>query len=266
MNWISSLFPKHWRLINLTLIALLSLLLVVHIPAVNGFVSEAVLSTLYYPFFYIQTETAKLSATSAEAESLRSTLMEATLEVELCEEMSRENERLRSILGFEPPVAYSLLPARVISVEGGSYPTAVVINRGAVDEIGTNLSVINQQGLVGRITWAGDDVAHVQLLTDPANRVAARIAESREMGIVKTETDGQMILDNFPIQGAISLGDTVVSSGLGGVYPAGLVVGTVSYIEIPDDEPFATVRLKPAANFYSIEELFILKPMGPGGQ
>ena len=263
MNWISSLFPRHWRLINLSIISVLSLILIIRLPVVNDFVSQAVRSTLYYPFFYVEKEVSGLAATAEENEQLRSALMETTLQVELCEETSRENLRLRSILGFEPPVAYSLLPTKVISIEGGSYPVSVVINRGSTDDIGIDLSVINQQGLVGRITWTGDNVSHVQLLTDPANRVAARIADTREMGIVKTEPDGRMILDNFPIQGQIQIGDTVVSSGLGGVYPAGLVVGTVSNVNFPEEEPFADVDLRPAANFYSIEELFILKPMGP---
>ncbi len=263
MNWISSLFPKHWRLINLSLIILLSLLLIIHIPAVNSTVSQAILSTLYYAPFYVQKEVSALTSEAERSEGLRATIMEMTLQVELAEEMARENLRLRSILGFEPPVAYSLVPAKVMSVEGGSYPIAVVINLGAKDGIAVDFSVINQQGLVGRITWVSDEFAHVQLLTDPANRVAARIAESREMGIVKTEPDGNMILDNFPVQGQVQIGDTVVSSGLGGVYPAGLVVGTVANVNFPEEEPFAEVDITPAANFFSIEEVFILQPMTP---
>ena len=80
------------------------------------------------------------------------------------------------------------------------------------------------------------------------------------MGIVKYRFGEGLILDNFPIQGNIVEGDVVVSSGLGGIYPAGLVVGTVATVEREEDEAFCRVRLHPAANFSSIEELFILMP------
>jgi rod shape-determining protein MreC len=103
----------------------------------------------------------------------------------------------------------------------------------------------------------------VQLLTDPANRVAARVAESREMGIVHFRLSEGMILDNFPIQGVASPGDLILTSGLGGVYPSGLLVGTVTSIERPQDAVFCNVRVEPSANFNSLEELFVLLPEQP---
>ena len=72
-----------------------------------------------------------------------------------------------------------------------------------------------------------------------------------------------MILDNFPIQGTIAEGDTVLSSGLGGVYPPGLVVGTIAQVLRPDQEPFCEVKVYPAVNFYSIDELFLLREIVP---
>ena len=63
----------------------------------------------------------------------------------------------------------------------------------------------------------------------------------------------------MPIQGSINVGDTVLSSGLGGIYPPGLIVGFVESVERPEEEPFCEVRLKPAPDFRSLEELFILR-------
>ena len=68
-----------------------------------------------------------------------------------------------------------------------------------------------------------------------------------------------MTLDNLPIQSTIAAGDLILSSGLGGIYPTGLKVGTVVEVTHPEDEPFCRVKLRPLANFNSIEELFILK-------
>ena len=81
-----------------------------------------------------------------------------------------------------------------------------------------------------------------------------------KMGIVKFLPSRGMILDNFLIQGTINVGDTVLSSGLGGDYPAGLIVGTVTDVFRPENEPFYRVELQPAANFRSLEALFALRP------
>lgn len=260
MNWTSTLFPKHWRVINLVTIALVSTLLIVASASVGRFVSQVTLSTFYNPFFLVRAKTMELSMAADLNQSLRASLAAVTMRLSMSDEAVRENRRLRKQIGFEPPTGYALIPTRVISVSGKNYSIAAIINRGAHDSVKVDQPVINQQGLIGRIVSVSDDFSQVQLLTDPTNRVAARIATSREMGIVKCLASGTMILDNFPIQGTIIVGDTIISSGLGGIYPPGLVVGTVADVNRPEEEPFADVILSPAANFWSIEELFILRP------
>jgi rod shape-determining protein MreC len=100
-------------------------------------------------------------------------------------------------------------------------------------------------------------------LTDPVNRVAVRVADSREMGIARFTTRVGMILDNFPIQGDIKVNDRILSSGLGGVYPPGLLVGQVSRVERPAESPFCEVWIDATANFNSLEEMFLLRPDTP---
>jgi rod shape-determining protein MreC len=192
---------------------------------------------------------------------LREALVEASLRVTRLEEVERENIRLQAILGFEPPPGYRLLPARVIAVNAGRYPTTLTINRGLNHGVSMNQAVINDQGLVGRVTAAASDFATLQLLTDPTNRVAVRVVDSREMGIVRFSMSGALMVDNVPIQGDIDPGDVVISSGLGGVYPPGLVVGVVDRVDRPEDEPFCRVHLIPAVNFNRLEELFVLRPL-----
>ena len=79
------------------------------------------------------------------------------------------------------------------------------------------------------------------------------------MGIVKYSSKKGLLLDNFPIQGTIAASDTIITSGLGGVYPAGLLVGEVTAVVREELQPFCDVSIKSAANFYSLDELFILK-------
>ena len=260
MNWISNLFSRYWRNVHLLTVVLLSIVLIVGNTTINKLVSDAAVSVFYYPFFKVKTAVVELVKVRDENSQLRKALVDASVELSMLEEQKRENERLRAVLGFDPPPGYELLPAKVISVMSDWVPIAAVINMGAEDSVRVDQAVINEDGLIGRIISVMPDYATVQLLTDPANRVAVRVVDSRDMGIAKYGISEGMYLDNFPVQGRIVTGDTVVSSGLGGVYPGGLKVGTVRSVARPADEPFCEVFLTPAANFYSIDELFILRP------
>lgn len=228
----------------------------------NSFIShldQAVFTIFHKPLSNLKQTYIEFSRVSEENKRLSQILIETSVNLALIEEAKLENERLRSVLGFQPSPSYSLLPAEVISVVGDYIPVAVVINRGLNDSLTIDMPVINQLGLLGRIIEVSNETSVVQLLTDPTSRVAARIVESREMGIIKYLGSQGMILDNFPIQGTIKSGDQIISSGLGGIYPSGLYVGEVTEVEKVELEPFYRVSVKPAVNFYSIEELFILK-------
>ena len=259
MNKISNLVSKHIRNVHFVSTAVLVILLFVGDSFVNPFINQVVSVVFYAPFSKLKNSYLELNSVADNNEKLSQTLIEASLKIAIYEESQKENDRLRSILGFEPPPEYSLLPAEVISISGTYIPISAIINLGTDDSILVDQPVINQQGLIGRISLVSDNYSVVQLLTDPSNRVAARVSESREMGIIKYNTGDGMLLDNFPIQGTINIGDHVVSSGLGGVYPAGLVVGTVIEIIKEELQPFYLVKVAPVANFYSLEELFVLR-------
>jgi rod shape-determining protein MreC len=259
MNRKHRLFSTKQLKFQFSSILALSFVLAFGGEGLTALVSQTIIGGLYYPFFKIESYVEKLQTSSAEIDQLRLSVVEASIALSMLEEAGRENERLRSVLGFELSPGYSLLPAKVISVRSGRLPISAIINRGASDSILVDQPVINQQGLIGRIESVAEDFAVVQLLTDPVNRVAARVADSREMGIVRYDVTDGLLLDNFPIQGSARVGDIIVSSGLGGVYAPGLTVGTVTEIVRPEDEPFCIIKMTPAANFHSIEELFVLR-------
>jgi rod shape-determining protein MreC len=259
MKWISNLFSRYWRNVHVGAICVLSLVLILGGEQLTGRVSGITVAVFYYPFSKIESTVTRLGEVDSANRDLQLLLVETSDQLSQCEEIKRENRRLRAVLGFEPPPAYSLLPAEVISVEGDQTPIAATINCSAGDSVLVDQPLINEQGLIGRVRTVYGDYATVQLLTDPAHRVAARVAESREMGIVKYRVSEGLILDDFPVQGSIKGGDLIISSGLGGVYPPGLIVGTVKSVERSEDEPFCRVKLTAAANFNSLEELFILR-------
>jgi rod shape-determining protein MreC len=260
MNWISNLFSRYWRNVHLGTVVLLSILLIIGIPIINEHVSDAAVGIFYYPFFKVESSIVELVGVRDENRRLRQTLVESSMQISALEEQMRENERLRAVLGFDPPPGYDLVPAKVISVSSDKVPISALVNKGSQDSVRVNQAVINEDGLIGRIVEVMPDFSTVQLLTDPANRVAVRVTESRDMGIAKYGISEGMYLDNFPIQGRVEPGNTVISSGLGGIYPGGLKVGTVRSVKRPEDAPFCEVKLDPIANFYSLDELFVLRP------
>lgn len=259
MTWISSVFARYWRNLHLALVAALAIVLILRTGDLNGLVSQAVVGSIYYPFFKVRVAAAGIFGLSDENQRLTRALVEASLKLSQLDEMERENKRLSEVIGFGPPAGYGLIPARVIAVTGTKLPVGAMINRGSSSGVKFNQPIINQFGLIGRVVNVETNVAAIQLLSDPANRVAVRLSQSREMGIVKYDLSRGFMMDNFPTAGSINEGDTVVSSGLGGVYPAGLMVGRVVTIDRPADIPFCHVLIEPMVNFNSLEEVFVLK-------
>ncbi len=260
MTWISSLFSRYWRNLHFVAVLFFTIVLIVGQVGYNSMVSEAFLAAFYYPFAKAKSFVLELVNVNEENQRLRQALVESSIQIYGIEEIKRENARMRAILGFDPPAGYRLLPAKVTATVGDKIPMGATINRGRTDSVYVNQTVINQQGLVGRVTEVADYTATVQLLTDPANRCAARVSDTREMGIVKYVPSAGLMLDNFPVEGSIKEGDVIISSGLGGVYPGGLVVGVVTEAERPNDRPFYDVIITPMANFNSLEEVFLLRP------
>ncbi|MFH1688437.1 MAG: rod shape-determining protein MreC [bacterium] len=258
MSWIANLPLKNRRMVHLSLVLVLSLSLVWWEGSLTAVASEIVQEIFYNPFFKARDNVEKLADGAEENRLLRQELAAMSVQLSNCEETAREGVRLREVLGFEPPAGYRLLPARVISVAGEGLARSALINRGVADSVYVNQTVINRDGLIGRIWKLMPNHAEVQLLTHPQNRVAARVVSSREMGIVRYMTIEGLVLSDFPNQGEIQIGDTVISSGLGGIYPPGLKIGTVRDVERPENRPDCDIRLELAANLGSMEELFIL--------
>lgn len=263
MSWISGILSRSSRKYHVILAFAIGVLLCLPSLPLTSYVSEGILQTLYLPFATIKNSINELRQVHVENSRLRESLVDANVKLSMLEEAGRENIRLRAVLGFEPPTGYTLLPARVISVIGDRIPIQAVLNRGYLDGVTVNEPIINEEGLLGKVVSVSHSFSTVQLLTDPTNRVAVRISESREMGIAKYLMSQGLIVDNVPYQGDVKQGDLVVSSGLGGLYPPGLVVGTVIAVERPKQDPFLSIRLAPAADFNSLDELFILRVNTP---
>ncbi len=155
--------------------------------------------------------------------------------------LASENARLRDLLKLAPDPANSYVTARVVADLGGAYIRSLMINAGADNGIGRGQAAITNQGLVGRISEVGARAARVLLITDLNSRIPVTVERSRQRAILAGDNSERPRLRYLEPAAAPKIGDRIVTSGQGGVFPPGLPVGVVAAVdgEAPRIEPYA---------------------------
>jgi len=201
-----------------------------------------------------------------QREELRAELREARariaqLELTLAEvgEMERENRRLGELLDLRPPTARSGRAARVIARETAAVARSVVIDAGREQGVAIGAAVIAPGGLVGRVVRVGNRTAVVQLVIDPAAGVGALDERSRLQGVLVGAGAAGCRLRYVPNLEDVKPGDLVRASGLDGIYPKGVLIGTVDAVE-PGQDAFKIVHVRPAVDFDRLETVLVLQP------
>jgi rod shape-determining protein MreC len=185
-------------------------------------------------------------------------------EVARLREAEITSERLRAQLGFglRPPGAK--LAADVVTLRPSPHFETMVVSRGTADGVHVGTVVVAPAGLVGHVYDVAPSSAAVLLLTDGNAAVGARVqrAQSRATGVCKGSGGPSLSMAYLDRDADVRVGDTIVSSGLGGekaVFPKGLVIGTVT--SVADDPTGSTrrVAIKPAVSFSRLEEVYLLR-------
>jgi rod shape-determining protein MreC len=246
MDWRSSWLRERKTLMHTVAAIVLAVAFIVSGQRITSPVGNVVTTVFYYPFQRIKFATDQLLQTAEDNKNLNATVVDLSSRLQFYNEIRAENERLRAMLGFIERAEYTVVPVEIISVVGTGIPNRLVINLGADDSIRVNQTVINRYGVAGRVAEVMDDYSVVYLLTEPRCRAAADVGRG-------------MYLDNCPQQGDVAVGDTVITSGLGEIFPEGLVIGTVTKVTAPEKEFFYDISVAPAVNFNGLDELYILK-------
>ncbi len=174
-------------------------------------------------------------------------------------EAAIENQRLKGLLDFKIDKRNKFLPALVIGKEAVSWRASIVINRGRRDGVRTGSTILKGECLVGRITEVGPTISRAVLITDPDSGVSALIQKSRIEGVVSGVPGGRLIMKYLPLDAQINKGDVVITSGLGGVFEKGFLVGEVIGGKKDPSGLFYNAELKPAADLERLEEVLIIK-------
>jgi len=207
-----------------------------------------------------------------ENQALKRELQELKLQMNRYREADLANERLRALLNFKKSIATPLLPAQLVAFDPSGWFQTILIDKGRNDGVVQDMAVVSSEGLVGRIIGVGNHHAKVLLILDGNSAVDAYIQRSRARGVLVGLGMELCLLKYVQRNEDVQVGDQVISSGMGGVFPKGLLVGTVQEVVRGSSGLFQRVEVEPAVNFSRLEEVLVViqpppeKPAMAGSQ
>lgn len=156
---------------------------------------------------------------------------------------------------------YETIPAYVINRDISNYSGTIIINVGSNDGVEKNMTVIADKGLVGHVISVTDTTAKVQVIVDPASTVSATISTREESIICKGTLEDNKILraSYIPTGAELIIGDTVQTSGLGGIYQKGILIGTISEIVTTKNSTDRYAIVQTAVDFSKVYSVLVIK-------
>lgn len=169
-----------------------------------------------------------------------------------------ENERLKKLLELKSTIPGKSIAANVIGEDIAPWYRSIVIDRGSIDGLSEGMPVMATSGVAGRIVKVAPASSRVLLLTDNASSIAATIQRSRARGVLKGKGRGLCSLEFTTRDEDVKVGDTVVTSGVGGVFQKGKVLGEVTMVKKGEYGMFQTIEVRPAVNTFLVEEVLVV--------
>lgn len=201
---------------------------------------------------------------AAANEALRQRVAELERDAIAGQDAARENERLKDLLGLaeaRPELHYQ--SAQVVRRSAYNWESTLTINQGTLGGVAVDDCVIDQYGyLIGVVTEAGLNSCVVTTILDPDLELGGRIARTDEAAILEGDfslmLEGLLRLSFLPEEARLVTGDQVTTSGLGGVYPPGLVVGSVRTLCVEEDGVSRYAQVQPAADIAGTEYVYVI--------
>lgn len=190
----------------------------------------------------------------------------AQLEAQLVdyEEVKAENRVLSALLDYArqaPENRY--ITADVIGRDESPFLQFIILNKGSNDGLARDMPVLTDRGLIGQIVEVTADAAKVLLITDPTSAVNALIQRSRAEGVVVGQLTGDLRMQFISLDADLQPGDLVLTSGLGGRYPADLLIGQVASVRKRTQDVFQEADIRPLNDFAALEIVLVLTNFKP---
>lgn len=203
-----------------------------------------------------------LTASDAAYNQLKENNQRLSQMVVELEEYRQEAARLESLIGLADAYGFTSIAARVVGYSTDSYNRSITLDAGSASGIKTGMPVMGATGVIGQVVSTTPATCNVRLLTDPQSGVSVLVQSSRAEGIVRGSVEGTLYLEGIDDTVELSEGDVVITSGLGGGYYRGLVVGMITKIEQRPGSLSRTIVVTPNASFSNISEALVVISMG----
>ncbi|MCX7711359.1 MAG: rod shape-determining protein MreC [Clostridia bacterium] len=205
-----------------------------------------------------------IKAVKKENEELKARLDQLEKERIELEDYKVKNKELREALNLKDQFGdYVFLGANIIAKDPGNWFDVFNIDRGSKDGISSDYPVITSKGLVGKVTTPGLLSSKVIAIIDSDSTVSARISKTRDLVLVRGDLSlkdqGLCRMDYIPPDADIAVGDTIETSGVGGIFPKGIVIGKVKKVLQDNSVMTRYAVIEPAVDFKRLEEVLVLK-------
>jgi rod shape-determining protein MreC len=199
----------------------------------------------------LQEENQRLSVQVKELKATNQTLRD----------MELENNKLRKALQYRERATFKLVPARIIARDAGTWWQTVKIDKGFEDGVDADMPVLTEDGLVGKTTTVAGHMASVVLIADETCKVAAMVEGTREQGILRGGRTSTSVMPEIGLMflsknAGLQAGQKVYTSGVGGVYPSGVLIGGIKKFETRPLDGYATIV--PAVDLSNLQDVFVV--------
>lgn len=231
---------------------------------------RSALSSIIYPLQYTIDLPIRLFYWADESLSNQQSLLEKNREFEArhlenrvqlqkLDIIEKENQRLRKLLSATPKTTERLLISEIINVDVDPYRQLIVLNKGSNSDVYQGQPIIDAQGIMGQVIHVSPMVSTAMLITDVSHAIPVQINRTglRAIAIGSGKID-QLNLRHLPQSVDIKNGDLLITSGLGGTFPANFPVAIISKVERPAGEPFAVIEARPHAQLDKSREVLLV--------
>lgn len=200
-----------------------------------------------------------LFGTRAENARLREDVNNLSSEVQKLREELYRAGRLEEFSAYRFETGLAGMAAKVIGESPDPWTRTIVVNRGSEDGLRRNLPVVTPDGLVGNVVTTSDHSSIVRLIVDRSSRVPVLVRRSRARAILEGESSGTCQLKYLDRTADVQQGDIVITSGLAGVYPRGIEVGTITQILVKSHGLYQYAKIIPKAPISRLEDVLVLR-------
>lgn len=210
------------------------------------------------PFNAIGNVFTNLSAPQETLSELKKQNEELTSGLAQLTEAEKTAERLESLLGLQSTYNLQSTAARIIGTTGDAWSQTVTIDKGSANGFEIGMPVCNSGGVIGQIIEVSAATSTVRLINDENSGVSAMVQSTRAQGILQGQPDGTLMLSYVPADADVKVGDVIITSGLGGRFPKGLPLGTVSSVSRAANATYYTIVVRAISTAESNEEVLVI--------